>query len=306
MGDTTISWTDKTWNPTTGCDHVSRGCDNCYAERIATRFKQPFIGAVSLHHERLDAPLHWRKPRRVFVNSVSDLFHPDVPDGFIGSVWNVMALTPRHSYQILTKRPQRMAKLLQKWAADGWMWRRDDMVWCGPIPGPLPNVQLGVSVEDQTYADLRIPWLRRTPAALRFLSCEPLLGPIDLSRALADWTPEHDFQGGRPVGDGKVGWVIVGGESGPKARPMHPAWARTIRDQAVAADVPFHFKQWGTFGPAGTARGPDHHVTIDGRVFQPGARLGMDHMMQPAAMHRWGAHRAGRLLDGVLWDQFPD
>lgn len=240
-----IEWTDATWNPVTGCDHVSAGCDNCYAERIATRFGRPFIGAVECHPERLDLPLHWRKPRRVFVNSVSDLFHPDVPDQFIADVFDVMAChgpIARHTFQVLTKRPQRMAALLNRWA--------DEEGYVG-----APNVWLGVSVENQRYADLRIPYLLATPAAVRFLSVEPLLNAVSLTGWL------NGGFGAVYPGAPDLDWVIVGGESGRGARPMDAAWARNLRDECVAAEVAFFFKQWG--GLSAKANGRE----LDGRTW---------------------------------------
>jgi protein gp37 len=182
---------------------------------------------VTLHHGTLRAPLGWRKPRLVFVNSMSDVFHPEIPDGFIGSIFDVMALAERHTFQVLTKRPQRMAKLLQAWEADGCMWRRDDMLWCGPGPWPLPNVWLGTSIENDRYT-FRVDHLTDTPAALRFLSLEPLLGPL----------PSLDLTG--------IGWVIAGAESGHGARPMDDGWVRDIRDQCVERGISFFFKQKAT------------------------------------------------------------
>ena len=256
---TKIEWTDEVWNPVTGCDKVSQGCKNCYAERIAERFwgERKFTD-VQCHPERLDIPLHWRKPRRVFVNSMSDLFHEDVTDEFITEVWNVMHDTPQHIYQILTKRPERMQWLThQQWG--------DHLV--------EPNVWLGVSCEDQKTAYERIPLLLQAPAAVRFVSLEPLLGPIDLLAIFG-----HDLYAMNKGLD----WVIVGGESGPHARPMHPDWARSIRDQCVEAGVPFFFKQvgeWATVEEFGTKR-----------------ELGI---------LRVGKKKAGRLLDGREWNEFP-
>lgn len=221
MGDRSqIEWTDATWNPVTGCTKVSPGCDHCYAMRIATRFAgtpaYPRGFGVTLHPGRLDRPIRWKRPRRIFVNSMSDLFHSDIPDEYIVRVWDVMANAPQHVYQVLTKRHGRMRSLVASGALR-----------------TLPNVWLGVSVEDQKRAELRIPALLGAPASVRFLSCEPLLGPVNLH--LGD-TPGID-------------WVIVGGESGPGARPMQPDWARSLRDQCGAAGVPFHFKQWGDWSP---------------------------------------------------------
>lgn len=254
-----IEWTEASWNPVTGCTKVSPGCDHCYAERITERFHGPgSFTEVKLHPDRLNLPLRWRKPRRVFVNSMSDLFHQDVPDEFIGSVFEVMAKTPQHTYQVLTKRHRRMLSLLRRWAGEGtrhdWagpgtaVFRRHDMAWVGPIPWSLPNVWLGVSVEDQRWADIRIPALLDTPAAVRWLSCEPLLGSVDLRKYLR-----------------YIDWVVVGGESGPGARRMDPAWAQAIVDQCALAGVPVFVKQLGS------VYGGRHHHDID--AFPPGLRV---------------------------------
>lgn len=235
-----IEWTDRTWNPVTGCTKVSPGCDHCYAEGIARRFAggkaYPNGFDVTLRPHKLDAPLRWREPQKVFVNSMSDLFHDDVPDEFIAQVFAVMAATPQHTYQVLTKRHGRMRSLLghsdgqnllellheERHAAALY-----DSVW------PLPNVWLGVSVEDQKRADLRIPALLDTPAAVRFLSCEPLLGPVDLFG----------------VRNG-LDWVIVGGESGPGARALDIEWVRALVEQCEQAGVPAFVKQLGSkYGP---------------------------------------------------------
>lgn len=220
---TAIQWTDETWNPTTGCDRCSPGCDNCYIERTipfrieGRRFDANGKMGVRLHPDRLDRPLHWTKPRRVFVNSLSDLFHPDVPDQFIADVFDVMAChgpIARHTFQVLTKRPQRMAQLLQYWAeTEGYH--------------GAPNVWLGTSIESDKYT-WRADHLRNTPAAVRFLSCEPLLGPL----------PSLDLRG--------IDWVIVGGESGPGARVMALGWTRNLRDRCREAGIPFFVKQLGS------------------------------------------------------------
>lgn len=267
---TSIEWTrgddgtaGATWNPVTGCTKVSPGCDRCYAETFAERwrgtpghyFENGFD--VQLRPDKLNLPLTWRKPRRVFVNSMSDLFHDAVPVEFIIEVLAVMASVPRHTFQLLTKRHARMRSLL---GSDGFRQAvqrkiphvgddvyaaRHSKVW------PLPNVWVGVSVEDQKWADIRIPALLETPAAVRFLSCEPLLGPVDLSRYLglewSDlglWLPEMfaTLAGKEP----DLHWVIAGGESGHGARPMDPAWVRPLRDQCAAAEVPFFMKQAGS------------------------------------------------------------
>lgn len=296
---TGIQWTDETWNVVTGCDKVSPGCDNCYIERTIPfrmehrKFDEHGKMGIRLHPDRLEKPFHWRKPRRVFVNSLSDLFHPDVPDGFIGSLWNIMALTPQHTYQILTKRPQRMEKLLTKWADAGWYWRRDDMMWCGPLDGPLPNVWIGASAENQRYADLRIPHLLNTPAAVRFISAEPLLGPITFRWAM--WQPFRYFDErvtNHLDGLRRLDWVICGGESGPGARPMSPWWARYIRDQCLETEVPFFFKQHGEFAPA---------VDLDADLIEKKEEV----LIDQEYVVRVGKKKAGRLLDGVEWNQFP-
>lgn len=323
---TGIEWTDETWNPVTGCDHVSPGCDHCYAERMAVRLAgragypadEPF--RVTLHPDRLDQPSRWRKPRRVFVNSMSDLFHRDVPDEFIAEVFAVMGAAEQHTFQVLTKRPQRMARLL---SSPEWSAR---LVHDHGIPaagrGPFPNVWLGTSVENQRYAELRIPHLLATPAAVRFLSIEPLLGPISLR-----WAKWHDYyrDGWRERGevqdeyDGarRLDWVIVGGESGPGARPMHPAWVRTLRDHCTAAGVPFFFKQWGAWGPEGPLDARPSSLALDGTLYAPGELSFPDGPRwgealraghgdgQLVATYRAGKKVAGRELDGRTWDEAP-
>jgi protein gp37 len=230
---TAIEWTEATWNPVTGCDRVSPGCDHCYALTLAARLKamgspkyqddgDPRTSgpgfAVTIHRDELVVPRQWRRPRLVFVNSMSDLFHPRVPASFVAKVFEVMAETPQHTYQILTKRPKRARAVL-----------RD------VTPDPLPHAWLGVSVEDDKRTD-RVAILREVPAAIRFLSCEPLLGPLP-SLDLAD-----------------VDWVIAGGESGPNARPMRESWLLDIRDKCLVSGVPFFFKQWGGRTPKAGGR----------------------------------------------------
>ncbi len=228
-----IEWTEATWNPVTGCTKISPGCKHCYAERLAKRLQAMGVKKyangfrVTLHPDVLDIPLHWRKPRMIFVNSMSDLFHDEVPLTFIQRVFGTMQRAHWHTFQVLTKRAERLAHLAPH------------------LPWPR-NVWMGVSVENERYK-YRIDLLRQVPAAVRFLSLEPLLGPL----------PELDLRG--------IHWVIVGGESGPGARPMRPEWVTDIRDQCLAAGVPFFFKQWGGVHKA----------------------------------------RNGRILDGRLWNQLP-
>jgi protein gp37 len=271
MSDTKISWTGKTWNPVTGCDRISPGCDNCYALTLAGRLKrmgQPKYQAdgdprtsgpgfgVTCHPDVLDEPLRWRKPQLVFPCSMSDLFHQEVPEQFILRVFDVMRRTPQHTYQVLTKRPQRMAELLPRTA-----WRKptaaevavgftgtDGIIgyqWSG-APGdrydtcgvPLPNVHLGTTIESDRYT-FRADHLRATPAAVRWLSLEPLIGPL----------PSLSFEG--------VDWVVIGGESGHGARPMELEWAADLADRAKDAGCKVHVKQLGTV--LGKQLGIGHH-----------------------------------------------
>src|SRR3990167_6615835 len=254
MGDNSkIEWCEASWNPVTGCSHVSPGCDHCYAETLSHRYKwttkpwgaQHAAENVKLHPERLDQPLRWQRPRRVFVNSMSDLFHEQVPDDFIDRVFAVMALAPQHSFQILTKRPERMRRYFTRTSSGA---SREELVYEARLvvigrhylktwPGwPLPNAWLGASVEDQPRYEQRIGELIMTPATVRFLSCEPLLGPL----AFGDhWNLGLVRRGCA------ISWMIVGGESGPGARPMDVQWARDIVAQCRAARVPVFVKQLG-------------------------------------------------------------
>ena len=253
MGDhSPIEWTDATWNPVTGCSKVSAGCENCYAERLANRLQKWGVAryrngfAVTLHPEVLELPLHWREPRRVFVNSMSDLFHGLVPTSFIDKVFDVMERAPQHTFQVLTKRPGRMVAYLTGFGA-----RRGNLVRVSAYKGRAvpPNVWLGTSVEDTRVLD-RIDHLRRAPGPIRFLSCEPLLGPL----------PALDLE--------NINWVIVGGESGPGHRPIEASWVRDLRRQCRSAKVPFFFKQWGGYTPKAGGR------LLDGRTYDgiPGPR----------------------------------
>lgn len=314
MADKTgIEWSDATLNIVTGCTRVSEGCDHCYIERTpplrmaGRRFDGTGPGSttgVLLHPERLQQALRWQRPRRIFMPSLADLFHDDVPDDLIAEAWSVMARTPRHTWQITTKRPARMRSLLARRSF------RDNLAHLD-APWPLPNVWLGVSVENQRWADVRVPLLLDTPAAVRWLSCEPLLGPVDLldvpdgeCGAAGPAVTHHGYSRRTDYGTGVeydcehesgIDWVVVGGESGPGARPMDPDWARSLRDQCAAAGVPFLFKQWGESAPLDQLP-PDAHASWEIRHGQgyPGATL--CHV---------GKKAAGRELDGRTWDEYP-
>nr|WP_046284606.1 phage Gp37/Gp68 family protein [Mycobacterium sp. UM_NZ2] len=353
---TKIEWADDTWNPVTGCTEVSPGCDRCYAKTFAERFRgtpghyfeRGFD--VQLRPDKLDLPLRWRRPRRIFVNSMSDLFHDDVPDEYIAQVWAVMALAPRHTFQVLTKRHGRMHSLLTaKRLAPGLDFeamvrnvahnlrnnaKRADWTLADDLPWPLPNVWLGVSTENQQWADIRIPALLDTPAAVRWISAEPLLGPIGLhpywTHGQPRWgepEPEPTPNGGslmmRPLELApRLDWVVVGGESGHRARPMHPDWARSLRDQCTDAGVPFLFKQWGEWSPyyyGPELRRVDQLVMADdGGEYRAGdldwpdgprrgeAQLADFPHHRPTFLYRVGKKAAGRQLDGRTWDQYPE
>jgi protein gp37 len=291
-----IEWTDTTWNPTTGCDRISAGCDNCYALTMAKRLKAmgsakyqtdgdprtsgPGFG-LAIHPDSLNDPFTWSKPRKVFVNSMSDLFHARVPLDFVRQVFEVMAATPQHTYQVLTKRASRLPKVADK------------LDW-------PPNVWMGTSVESANELD-RVDGLRAAPAAVRFLSCEPLIGPLG----------DVDLTG--------IGWVIAGGESGPGARPMHPDWARQIRNRCEAESVPFFFKQWGAWAPwlshpEGEEGPGDTFVNLDGDTGHVWFNEDLGYPTNCTRnwgetsfiMSRVGKKQAGRVLDGRTWDEFPE
>ncbi|GAA3510174.1 phage Gp37/Gp68 family protein [Aeromicrobium panaciterrae] len=340
MADKTgIEWTDATWNPTTGCDKVSAGCDNCYALTQAKRLKAmgsaryqndgdpttsgPGFG-FTMHPDALDQPLRWTKPRRIFVNSMSDLFHGDNTQEFLAEVFAVMSMAPRHTFQVLTKRPAIMRSVLSspmfKLQVNGARMKRgvsvlpDSRRSDGTYAWPLPNVWLGTSVEDQKWADIRIPLLLATPAAVRFLSCEPLLGPVDLTPHM----PLLAYPDPRETEDWGIDWVIVGGESGKDVRPMHPDWARSIRDACVESGTAFLFKQWGEWAPSkvsgGTHTNPKmskQRFMYDSVRFAPdGTTYAADPDLYSypgmASMLRVGKRNAGRQLDGRTWDEYPE
>lgn len=278
-----IEWTDKTWNPVTGCTKVSQGCKNCYAERMYERFngKGSFKNIIC-HNDRLTHPLKWKKPAMVFVNSMSDLFHEDVPFKFIYLVFSVMDGTPQHTYQVLTKRPERMLQYVE--------WVKKELGW---FP-KYKNVWIGVSVEDQATADERIPLLMQMPAAVRFLSCEPLLGPIDLHRSVICLKSRSVGMTGAPNPFlKKINWVIVGGESGPGARPMLPDWVHGLKDQCNKAGMSFFFKQWGEYLPV-----IDYMEIGDYKSKSSILKHGF-------YFERVGKKKAGRLLDGVEYSEMP-
>ncbi|WP_420104112.1 phage Gp37/Gp68 family protein [Bosea sp. (in: a-proteobacteria)] len=359
MGDTAIEWTERSWNPIVGCSLATPGCTHCYAMAMAARIErmgtaphyagltQPtragavWTGKLALapEHAMLE-PLRRRKPTTWFVNSMGDLFHEDVPDAWIDRVFAVMALTPQHTYQVLTKRAARMRAYIVRLSAFAERDRRNDLpaIWqerlseahepgrlpitkasvkasfgfYPKMPGDLPtpawplsNVWFGVSAEDQKRADERIPDLLATPAAVRFVSAEPLLGlirfdelrPDGIKFTLNALTGEGHHLLGFAGQTAQLDWIIVGGESGPKARPMHPTWARSIRDQCAAAGTAFFFKQWGEWGPTALAQvKPSSRLVAAMAGEVDGARY----------MDRVGKARSGRLLDGVEHNAMPE
>jgi protein gp37 len=306
-----IEWTDATWNPIRGCSVVSEGCRNCYAMAHAARFSGKgqayeglayrngsgahWAGKVRLIERHLEDPLRWKRPRRIFVNSMCDLFHESIPDEWIDKIFAVMAKAKRHSFQILTKRPHRMYDYISRSAF--------------LTNAPLKNVWLGVSIEDRESMLKRVPLLLKTPAAVKWLSVEPLLGPIANYEVFSTF-----FYSGflEPPQDDVISWVVVGGESGAGARPMHPDWVRTIRDQCVAAGVPFFFKQWGEWDGGGLfGNGCDDPCGRCVAVMPDGSLTGTDweagpHLKGSEIIHRIGKKAAGRLLDGREWNEYPD
>ena len=337
---TKIEWTDRTWNPTTGCNKISPGCKNCYALTMHKRLKgmgqrkyqRDFSAGVQSWEDELLKPLSWKNPAMVFVNSMSDLFHEDVPFEFIDAVFSVMRDVNRHTYQVLTKRAQRMYEFFQ--------WKKEQF---GVEWRPSSNVWLGVSVENQKYADERIPFLLKCPAEVRFLSCEPLLGELILWKIKeAEDTYYNCLDGTRTIGLpvheqkttglAKIDWVIAGGESGKGARPMHPEWIKSLQGQCTAFGVSFFFKQWGEYHTAFALMGNGAPVFrqfdsfeqwvnkastwVSGGVVldRNGKQLtcGKDFMecrdngnFPAVIMHKVGKKKAGRELDGRTWDEVP-
>ena len=373
-----IEWTDATWNPIRGCSRVSEGCRNCYAERVASRFSGPgkpyeglvtdkgrWNGTVKLVPEHLADPLRWQRPRRIFVNSMSDLFHEALTNEQIAAVFGVMGAAPQHTFQVLTKRPER-ALAWFRWVDAEWQRERESpsysrlstqsdicqgaAIASGAPHGrrgisvtlttpawPLRNVWLLTSVEDAAQAVDRIPHLLQCPAVVHGLSVEPLLGPLDdlldvdgpVAKRWAALEPDALV-----MPSDLLDWIIVGGESGPGARPMHPDWVRSLRDQCEAAGVPFFFKQWGEWKPiseisdSGASLYRDAYpyeadypedlrvrecrvragvIRHDGEFFEVGAKGAFElRNGRPAYQtFRVGKHAAGRLLDGRIHDAFP-
>lgn len=323
MSDKThIEWTDSTWNPITGCTVVSAGCKNCYAMQLAgTRLKHHpsrsglthdsrvgpvWNGEVRFNTQWLTLPMAWKRPRRIFVCAHGDLFHEAIPDDWIDHVFAVMALSPHHTFQVLTKRSLRM----QAYCSSNETAGRLAAMIASYLDGlgtlelqhqpdgfdgvMLPNVWLGVSVENQSCADERIPHLFQTPAAVRWISAEPLLEPVDLNLSNSSK---------------KIDWVVVGGESGKRARPMHPQWARSLHSQCQLANVAFLFKQWGEWQETSPIGGGD----LGGDMRADRARI-VKHQGEnnghfskgDVLMKRVGKKIAGRLLDGKIYDNFPD
>ena len=334
-----------TWNPITGCTVVSPGCTNCYAMKLAgTRMKHHpsragltedskagpvWNGQVRFNAEWLVQPLRWKRPRTIFVCAHGDLFHESVHEDWIDQVFAIMAAAPQHRFQVLTKRPLRMM------GYNDYPYARQSVVaeWAGKLcedgdrvhgtvltgPWPLPNVWLGVSAEDQKRAEERIPILLQTPAAIRFLSAEPLLGPIDLRRlqigkdlyldALSGCHEGLATNGPLPPIKAALDWVICGGESGPNARPMHIDWARSLRDQCSILGA-FHFKQFGEWTPR-----PLDHIPVpsdrlrwmlpDGTVKRVQDIKGKENDLEWKQIARVGKKAAGRELDGRTWDEYP-
>lgn len=347
MADKThIEWTDATWNPVTGCSVVSPGCTNCYAMKLAggrlhnhpsragltvrSKAGPVWSGEVRLNEEWLEQPLKWTKPRRIFVCAHGDLFHESVPTEWIAWVYGVAIAAVHchgHTFQVLTKRAARARVIL----SDPAFWEEVNSYASHHAHGratlddygpdrPPPGIWLGVSVEDQACGEERIPELQATPAAVRWISVEPLLGDLDLP-AIKHWVhcdiPEYGGPGHEFIsclrGGGAIDWVVVGGESGPGARPMHPNWVRRIRNDCSAAGVPFFFKQWGeflSFGDRSPCFGRDHHgrinaAQIDGHRYRaaPGVFVSLD---QSTIAVRVGKRAAGRTFDSTTYDAYPE
>lgn len=321
---TKIEWAEETWNPVSGCTKVSEGCQHCYAERMAKRLAgrfgypadEPF--RVTFHEDRLNEPLRWRKPRRVFVCSMGDLFHEAVPLAWVELIYATMLKAPQHTYLILTKRPERMQTAIRVLAQNQHLIAQKYgavlSVFGGYGARPPSHIWLGVTAETQKRADERIPILLQTSAAVRFVSVEPMLSEIRLRGKWLDPypirsydTPRFDRHTGKTrfvdTPRPSLDWIIVGGETGPGARPMHPDWARSIRDQCQAVEKPFFFKGWGEWAPwiTGFGRGMNGVlVRRDGTIGELGDGT------SGTGMCRVGKPRSGRLLDGREWNEYPE
>lgn len=310
MGDkSNIEWTEASWNPIVGCSKVSEGCRNCYAIRAANRMngnveayrgltvmkngRPEWTGAARFIEERLLQPLKWQRPRMIFVNSMSDLFHEAVDTHAIAKIFAVMTTAKRHTFQVLTKRPDRMQQFLQsdytisqiQYYIDFYLENSAHLrsIW------PLKNVWLGVSVENQKTVDERIPLLLQTPAAVHWISAEPLLSQINIEPYLGIEDEDgHDFPG--------LNWVVAGGESGPNARPSHPDWFRRLRDDCVSYNVPFFFKQWGEWIPAGQSISNPMWMPKD----IPGFKFA-DGQNTMRLTRKLDSHT----LDGEKWNEYP-
>lgn len=306
MARTQIEWTEYSWNPITGCAPVSEGCEHCYAQRMAKRLAgrygypadEPF--KVNLHLERTTEPLRWKKPRRVFVCSMGDLFHEDVPRWMRFEVMDIILQAKQHTFLILTKRPANMKEFFE------WYYSK-----AGRTIETIKNLWLGVTAENQARADERIPILLQIPAAVRFVSVEPMLGPVDLPEYLPPVTTKDFYVKMLPDGRidsgyrKKLDWVICGGETGPGARPMHPDWVRSLRDQCQAAGVPLYFKSWGDWIPSYEAGQRSEEKDQYGRTFGD-CRVKACHIFSDdQCMVRVGKKKAGRILDGRTWDEMP-
>jgi protein gp37 len=312
MSQTQIEWTHRpgtvgeTLNPTTCCNKVDRGCKNCYAEIMHARlramgsakYQSEFLGPAQIHPEVLDIPFKWHKPRTVFVNSMSDLFHPAVPFQFIRRFFEVMEQTPQHTYLILTKRPE-VALAFARYLSDD-----NNALVLRPWP---PNVWVGTSIHNQNSADLRVPLVLQLPAAVIFLSFEPTLGACNL-RSVGTYEERIDALNGVKFRRGsyeaehrmqrRLDWVIMGGESGPKADPMHPDWVRQVRDDCKRAKVPFFFKQWGAWEPR-------EHLKLGAK--DDGRKVRAQLLRLPRLQEMVHTTcKDNHVLDGEVWQQFPE
>ena len=332
MATTKIEWADRVWNPITGCTPITPGCDRCYARRMATRLagrcgypkENPF--QVTFHKNKLTDPFDWRKSYRIFVGSMGDMFHENVPFDWLRQVFAWMHTAKRHTYMVLTKRPERMLAFLKDYS---------DWIGFNAWPREYQHVWLGVSVENQEAADERIPWLLKCPAAVRFVSCEPLLGAIKLSQGHRGWMCErcggtgiqeagrwsgkaYDAPAGlcdSCKGCGKLGgidWIIASGETGPGARPAHHGWFRSLRDQCQAVSVPFFFKGWGEWASyrgsgIGILSQEARRINDCGLDITSCPELWCDDLdMTDDYVYKIGKKRSSRLLDGREWNEYPE